>query len=474
MHSSAGPYGYGEQNSREQWLLAWFSTQCLKITNSHFRKQDAKLITYETSRAAKQLDYLLLDRRLNSKLRDIEATTDIDLGSDHKCLVASFSFQSRPKREKNTTPKKATFAAPWPPKSLERYQQKLGEMLHKVEPDDTVEHKHLKIQEAIIEASKQERRDKPSTSNPKCETKLEELIAKRKALPSSDTAGRTAVSKVIFKEVRTIRAEARASRINHLLENFSKLKTIGGIKERKKANLTIEMEDAHGSVQSDHCSILEIFAKFYEDLYSHRNVTDDENLEAAALHDLPPFTEEELKKALCKLKAGKAKDAKGLVAEMMKHGGHQLRIALLDLFNSVLSSAVVGPHEWSCSVMTVIFKSGDAKQAKNYRPICVLPLLYKLFSTLLYSRLAPTIEEGLDKHQAGFRKDFSTLDHLHALTQVQEKTSEWQLETWMAFIDFQKAFDSVEHHAIWSALKALGVDTGYIRVLQKVYGGQTG
>ena len=54
-------------------------------------------------------------------------------------------------------------------------------------------------------------------------------------------------------------------------------------------------------------------------------------------------------------------------------------------------------------------------QAKNYRPICVMPLLYKLFSVLLQRRLAPTLDAQLSKEQAGFRKDYSILDHLHTL-----------------------------------------------------------
>ena len=50
-------------------------------------------------------------------------------------------------------------------------------------------------------------------------------------------------------------------------------------------------------------------------------------------------------------------------------------------------------------------QGGDSQQAKNYRPICVLPILYKLFAIMLQKRLTPALEAALSKEQAGFRKN---------------------------------------------------------------------
>ena len=123
--------------------------------------------------------------------------------------------------------------------------------------------------------------------------------------------------------------------------------------------------------------------------------------------------------------------------------------------------------------MKILFKGGDSKKAKNYRPIGVMPILYKLFAVMLQKRLAPTLDAALTREQAGFRKNFSTVDHLHTLVQIQEKTHEWQIPLWTCFIDFEKAFDSIEHDAIWAALKRQGVADGYIELLQRLYAGQT-
>jgi hypothetical protein len=142
--------------------------------------------------------------------------------------------------------------------------------------------------------------------------------------------------------------------------------------------------------------------------------------------------------------------------------------------NSVISPDAPPPKEWKENVFKVLFKSGDRRQAKNYRPICVLPLLYKLFSSMLYSRLQPVLEKELQQDQAGFRKLFSTVDHLHAFAQIQEKSSEWNVELWTCLLDFQKAFDSVEHKAIWEALGHQGIGRGYIDIIRKLYTSQVG
>ena len=74
--------------------------------------------------------------------------------------------------------------------------------------------------------------------------------------------------------------------------------------------------------------------------------------------------------------------------------------------------------------------------------------------------------------QAGFRPGFSTTDHLFALTILSEKANEHKLPLWIATLDFQKAFDSVSHEAIWKALKEQGIELVYIEMLQRLYEGQ--
>ena len=88
--------------------------------------------------------------------------------------------------------------------------------------------------------------------------------------------------------------------------------------------------------------------------------------------------------------------------------------------------------------------------------------------------MTPLLDAQLSKEQAGFRKNFSTIDHLHTLTQIQEKAAEWQIPLWTCFIDYEKAFDSIEHDAIWKASTRQWVNEGYIELLMRLYANQHG
>ena len=52
--------------------------------------------------------------------------------------------------------------------------------------------------------------------------------------------------------------------------------------------------------------------------------------------------------------------------------------------------------------------------------------------------------------------------------------SKWQSNLWVVAVDFKKAFDSVEHEAIWQALEELGAPLRYVEVLRSLYRGQEG
>ena len=80
-----------------------------------------------------------------------------------------------------------------------------------------------------------------------------------------------------------------------------------------------------------------------------------------------------------------------------------------------------------------------------------------------------TLDENHPREQAGFRKGYSTTDHLQALNQIIEKSNEYNLPLCIGFIDYEKAFDTVEHFAILEALRKTNVNETYINILQNIY-----
>ena len=139
------------------------------------------------------------------------------------------------------------------------------------------------------------------------------------------------------------------------------------------------------------------------------------------------------------------------------------------LFNEIIKRNNVTPEEWKKVKIKVIFKKGDVENVSKYRPICSLPALHKLFSTILYGRLYPMLDQKQAEDQAGFRKTYQTTDHLATYRLIEQKCHEWGIKMWTATVDFTKAFDSISHHSIWKALKSCGIEHDYISLLKKRY-----
>ena len=96
----------------------------------------------------------------------------------------------------------------------------------------------------------------------------------------------------------------------------------------------------------------------------------------------------------------------------------------------------------------MIYKNGDSSLPQNYRPICIIPMLCKLFSKLVYNRVYPLLDRAQCPDQAGFRHAYSTCDHMFVFTMIYEKTEEFQLNTWVAALDFKKAFDTIDQQQL--------------------------
>ncbi|KAE9416903.1 hypothetical protein Angca_009074, partial [Angiostrongylus cantonensis] len=127
------------------------------------------------------------------------------------------------------------------------------------------------------------------------------------------------------------------------------------------------------------------------------------------------------------------------------------------------------PDRWRTTHTVILPKKGDRRDLRNYRPICLLSVSYKLFTKIFFSRISRTLDEAHPVEQAGFRKGFCCMNHIQTVSKVIEVCREYHLLLLLAFVDYEKAFDSVETNAILSALVDQGVDPSYIRTLFDIY-----
>ena len=110
-----------------------------------------------------------------------------------------------------------------------------------------------------------------------------------------------------------------------------------------------------------------------------------EKLSPVTGFDIPPFTLDEIRKAVGKLKHRRCPDPCGIVAEMFRFANDEILVCLMDIFNRMIHSGVLESN-WQSTLFTMLFKSGEKKDPGNWRPVALLHISYKIFSNLLHGR----------------------------------------------------------------------------------------
>ena len=90
---------------------------------------------------------------------------------------------------------------------------------------------------------------------------------------------------------------------------------------------------------------------------------------------------------------------------------------------------------------------------------------------MLTLRLTRVLDENQPIEQAGFRSEYSTIDHIHTVNQLKEKCAEYQKSLCLACFNYEQAFDGVESKAILTSLEKLGIDKGYSNALAEIQNG---
>ena len=180
---------------------------------------------------------------------------------------------------------------------------------------------------------------------------------------------------------------------------------------------------------------------------------------------------EEVKLMAKRLKSGKASGLDMLSAELIKHANEHFLNVFTKLFNKLLQTGTF-PEEWSVGIIIVLFKGGDEADLNNYRGITLLSIFGKFFLGVLLERLNYIISnfEILEQNQIGFRKGYQTSDHIFTFRAIIEnyfRNNKGPL--YVCFVDFKKAFDSVDHKLLLQQLVTYGIKGNFLKVITSLY-----
>ena len=159
------------------------------------------------------------------------------------------------------------------------------------------------------------------------------------------------------------------------------------------------------------------------------------------------------------LDTNKASGPDLISARMLKCTADSIAPSLTKLFNISINLGRF-PESWKTSSVVPIPKSSNHKEASNYRPISLLPVVSKILERHFHQHITSYLSEAnpLSNKQWGFQAGKSTVTALLSVTHEWFKILESGQEVGSIFFDLRKAFDSVPHRLLLDKVQSCGLD----------------
>lgn len=193
------------------------------------------------------------------------------------------------------------------------------------------------------------------------------------------------------------------------------------------------------------------------------------------------FTASEVLEGLSAMKTGRAADEWGIRAETLRLfdaiGEEPEHVApLVALFDCFFYDGFPAgddlQFDLGASMLVPIYKGkGAADNLDNFRGISILPAVSKLYALLMERRLTGALEAcGLrGDSQFGFRRGRGTAEAAFVLDTLVRHCASAAEPLYLLFVDFRKAFDSVQRPLLWQVLRNLGLPVGFISAVESYY-----
>ena len=201
--------------------------------------------------------------------------------------------------------------------------------------------------------------------------------------------------------------------------------------------------------------ILNCQKRYYKTLYSESIIIDDnpienilgENKSKLSVHDSNSLEGElkcsELAEALKNMKNSKTPGNDGFTAEFFKFFWIDLKMYILNSLNYGYKTGSLSITKKQ-GIITCLPKPNKSPfYLKNWRPISLLNVIYKLASSVIASRLKKVLHKLVHDDQKGFISGRFIGENIRIIYDILFETKQQEIPGLLLSVDFQQAFDSV-------------------------------
>lgn len=464
-----GNFGYGERNEKGDHLIDFLHQEGLYAMNSFFDKKPQRKWTWISpdGTTKNEIDFITTNKK--ETVQDIAVLNSFSIGSDHRMVRARVHFDIR--KERTRLVHKSRNKKWYPPENIGLYTDSINTNLNTHEDMD-IEQINTNIVTALKEAEKLCPINNKNSGRLSQNTKS--LLDERRQLRNkydTNLAVLRNLNKEIQKEIRNDIRQYNTREISRVIEENKSLRVLRQTMATGKKNIH-KLKDKQGQVVNDREKILEVVESFYRELYKIPEEQQENRPLTKVINqgseEMPDITVHEIRGAIREMKNNKSPGNDGIVIEAIKLAGRETLRALARLFNKCLIEATT-PTQWSNAEVILLHKKGDITDLSNYRPISLLSHVYKLFTKIITKRLANKLELYQSREQAGFRSGYGTNDHLLVIKNLIEKCAEYNKPLVLIFVDYEKAFDTINQQQMLEALTECRIDHRYTNIIKHIY-----